>query len=67
MRNWLFSGILASSISAIRIASTTASGTAITENCSVFFAAIRKAEFWNSFVKFCRPTKFFEPTPSIRE
>ena len=42
VRNWLFKGILASSIRARTIARTTASGTASTEKCRVFLAASLK-------------------------
>ena len=67
VRNWLFNGMRHSSISARPMASTTASGTAIAEKLRVFLAAIRKAELSNSFMKFSKNTKFFDPTPSISE
>ena len=67
VRNWLFSGMRHSSISASTMASTTARGTATAEKLRVFFAAMRKAELSNSFMKFCKNTKFFDPTPSISE
>ena len=67
VRNCDFIGMRHSSMSASTIASITARGTAIAENCKVFFAAIMKAELLKSFMKFSRNTKFREPTPSIIE
>ena len=45
VRNWLLSGILASSSMASPSERMTASGTARAENVAVFLAASRKAEF----------------------
>ena len=67
VRNVDLPGMRASSSTACASDSTTASGTASAENSSVFFAAIKKAEFDRSFVKLSRKTKFRVPTPSIIE
>ena len=67
VRNWLFIGMRHSSIKARHMARITARGTATTEKLRVFFAAMRKAELSNSFMKFSKNTKFFDPTPSISE
>ena len=56
VRNWLLSGMRASSSSARPSASTVASGTARAENVAVFFAASRKAEFLNRAMKLSRNT-----------
>ena len=60
-------GIRASSITASARDSTTANGTEMAENSSVFFAAVRKAELLRSFVKLSRNTKLRAPTESISE
>ena len=67
VRNWDFRGMRHSSIRARTMDKTTARGTAMAEKLRVFLAASRKAELSNSFMKFWRNTKFFDPTPSIRE
>ena len=56
-----------SSMSASAIERMTASGTARNEKVRVFFAAVRNAEFWNSFTKLSRNTKLREPTQSMTE
>ena len=56
VRNWLLSGMRASSSIARPSASTVASGTARAENVAVFFAASRKAEFLNRAMKLSRNT-----------
>ena len=56
VRNWLLSGIRASSSSARPSASTTASGTAMAENSSVFLAAEMKAVLCSRAVKLSRNT-----------
>ena len=65
VRNWLLSGMRHSSISASTMARMTASGTAMTENDAVFFAAKRKIGFLMSVMKFSSPVN--APAGSVTE
>ncbi len=57
VRNWLLNGILLSNSMASPNDSTTAKGTAITENFMVLYAACRNAALRNTLIKLSKNTK----------